>query len=413
VNPQVGLLTVGDELLDGSILDSNGATIAVALHDIGLKVVEKRSVGDDHERIAASLSELAATFPVVIVTGGLGTTSDDLTAAACAKAFDRPCVESQEALAQIERFFAERDRDMHPDNRRSACLPQGAEPLPNRVGVAPGVHLRIGGSDLFLLPGVPVEMAVLLHEQVVPRLRRRFALPPRPRQRILSLFGLSEPETETLLATLPRPAEVSVAYNVAMPLVHVKLRVDDPQSEPTLADFVAQAKVLFGEQVVAEDGRSVAATVAELLTAAGKTLALAESCTGGMIAAQLTDLPGASAFLERGAVTYANRAKHDWLQVPQAVLDGDGAVSDPCARAMAAGIRLASGSDYGLAVTGIAGPDGGSEEKPVGTVFIALAAADDTVVERHRFGGDRQQVRKRTAVAALALLQRHLRRATG
>jgi len=413
VKPQVALLTVGDELLDGSILDSNGATIAVALSDIGLTVVEKRSVGDDQERIAATLSELTSTFPVVIVTGGLGTTSDDMTAAACAAAFSLPCTENAEALAQIERFFATRNRDMHPDNRRSACLPQGAKPLPNRIGVAPGVHLRSGSCDLFLLPGVPSEMAVLLDEQVTPRLQQRFALPPRPKQRILTLFGLSEPETETLLVTLPRPAAITIAYNVVMPLVHVKLRVDEPALELALSDFVARAELLFGERVVARDGLSVAATVAAQLQAAGKTLALAESCTGGMIAAALTEVPGASSFLERGGVTYANRAKHDWLQVPQQVLDHDGAVSEPCARAMADGIKRAADTDFGLAVTGIAGPDGGSEEKPVGTVFIALAASDGTLVERHRFNGDRQQVRQRTVVAALALLQRRLRNVSG
>jgi nicotinamide-nucleotide amidase len=404
----VALLTVGDELLNGSLLDSNSAVIAVALRKIGLAVTERRSVGDDHMRIANALRELADGFAVVIVTGGLGTTSDDLTAAACAEAFSLPLLLHPDALAMVESHFARRKRTMHPDNRRSALMPQGSIPQPNPIGVAPGIHLRHKSCDLFLLPGVPAEMQALLTGSILPQLQTRFDLPPLLPERILSIFGHSEPEVETALTALTFPANISVAFAVDFPLVNLKLRTADASAKRQLAAITDQVAALFGSQVIARDGASVAATTAAMLTAAGKTLALAESCTGGLIAAQLTDIPGASAFLERSAVTYANRAKSDWLQVSDRILEADGAVSAACARAMAEGIRQVAGSDFGLAVTGIAGPDGGTPEKPVGTVFIALALDDDTIVQVHHFNGQRNQIRQRSAVAALALLQQNL-----
>jgi len=408
MTPNVALLTVGDELLNGSILDSNSAVIAIALREIGLEVVERRSVGDDLQRIAAALHALAAEFAVVIVTGGLGTTVDDLTAAASAEAFSLPMLQNPDALAMVEAHFSRRQRAMHPDNRRTAQMPQGATPQPNPVGVAPGIHLRRNSCDMFLLPGVPAEMQAILAGSVLPQLQTRFNLPPLLPERILSIFGRSEPEVENALQALSLPAGITLAFAVSFPLVNLKIRASNASSERELTAFTAQVASLFGPQVIARDGDSVAATTAAMLMAAGKTLALAESCTGGLIAAQLTAIPGASTFLDRGAITYSNQAKTDWLQVPETVFTQDGAVSAPCAMAMAEGIRRTAGSNFGLAVTGIAGPDGGTVEKPVGTVFIAIATQTATVVQVHHFFGNREQIRQRSTIAALALLQQQL-----
>jgi nicotinamide-nucleotide amidase len=225
---------------------------------------------------------------------------------------------------------------------------------------------------------------------------------------VLKVFGLSEPKTEALLDTILLPEGIQVAFGVDFPFVHVKLRACGDTARARLEQSERLARQTLGEYVFATGTDSLAATVGQQLTTAGQTLALAESCTGGLIAKLLTDLPGASAFLERGAVTYANSAKRDWLQVPELLLEQHGAVSAECAVAMARGIRLAAGTDMGLAVTGIAGPDGGTPTKPVGTVFIAMTTATTERVKGYRFPGDRDSVRQLSACMGLDWLRRHL-----
>ncbi len=410
---KIAVLTIGSELLDGELADTNTRTIARILGDAGYLLRESLTVGDVEPDIEAALLDLAGKRDVVIVTGGLGPTGDDLTARAAARSLGRRLVVSDEALALVRDHFRSRGQEMHPRNEKQALLPQKATVLPNPLGTAPGFLLHHNGRQLFFLPGVPAEMTAMLTTSVLPHLEAR-ARGERPRaQRILKVFGLAEPRCEELLDTAGLPVGIEVAFGVDFPEVHVKLRAGGEQADSLVDRAEVAARRALGDFVVAVGEETLAGNVARLLTASGQTLALAESCTGGLVAKLLTDLPGASAFLERSAVTYANRAKADWLGVPAGILAGPGAVSEECALAMARGIRAAAGSSLGLAVTGIAGPDGGSPQKPVGTVFLGLARSGIELAKGYRFSGDRQGIRLQSAAMALAWLHRFLIRQTG
>ncbi|WP_240746415.1 competence/damage-inducible protein A [Trichloromonas acetexigens] len=404
----VSVLTIGDELLNGELSDTNTAAVARRLAAHGYRVRESLCVRDEMDDIVAALQLMADRRAVLIVTGGLGPTADDLTAEAAATAFGRPLEENPAAQEEVRAYFLRHNLTMHPRNDKQARLPVGVEILTNRLGTAPGFRLDTGHCDCFFLPGVPTEMVAMLDEAVLPRLERNHGEGLPTRERVLKVFGLSEPKCEALLVAAGLPEKVQVAFGVDFPFVHVKLRASGSEAETLLDRTEPVARRALGDFVVATGDASLAQTVARLLTEQRKTLALAESCTGGWIAKQLTDLPGASAFLERGAVTYANSAKRDWLKVPEAVLETQGAVSAECARAMAKGIREAAQADVALSVTGIAGPDGGTPGKPVGTVFIGLATASGEEVKGYRFSGDRDTVRRLSVCMALDRLRRYL-----
>jgi nicotinamide-nucleotide amidase len=404
----IAVLTTGDELINGEMSDTNTARIAQLLSAWGYAIKESRTIGDDESEIEAALRDLSSGRDVVISTGGLGPTDDDLTARAAARTFGRRLALNEEALAQIRRFFAEKNKEMHPRNEKQALLPQKALILPNRLGTAPGFHLRQGTCDLFFLPGVPGEMAVMLEEQVLPHLYERSGGSAPQQERILQVFGLSEPKVEERFSHTPLPQGVHLAFGVEFPFVRVKLRARGESADELLNRAEMHARKLLQPFVFAVGKETLPGNVARMLTDTDRTLALAESCTGGMVAQMLTDIPGASRFLDRGAVTYSNAAKQDWLQVPEDILNREGAVSKACAQAMARGIRQAAGTDLGLAITGIAGPDGGTPDKPVGTVFLALSAEDEERVQGYRFSGNREQVRRISACMALEWLRRYL-----
>jgi nicotinamide-nucleotide amidase len=405
---KIAVLTIGDELLNGEMHDTNTAGIARLLDHHGLAISESLTVGDAEEDIENALRDLSSRRDVVIVTGGLGPTADDVTARAAARAFGRRLVLHEEALARIRDFFRRAGTPMHPRNEKQALLPQKVAILPNEQGTAPGFLLQQGEKDLFFLPGVPEEMAPMLEKIVLPQLRQRHGGHFSRQERVIKVFGLSEPKTEELLTAAHLPDGVEMAFGVDFPIVHVKLRASGAAAETLLDRAELIARRALGDFVVALGSDTLPEVVARMLTTADLTLALAESCTGGLISATLTDIPGASAFLDRCAVTYANRAKEEWLGVSASLLAEYGAVSDRCALAMAQGIRRAAGTDLALAVTGIAGPDGGTPEKPVGTVYIALAATDEMKVNGYRFAGDRQRVRRMAAFMALEWLRRYL-----
>ncbi len=405
---KIGVLTVGDELLSGEMADTNTWRIAQVLTAHGFELRESLTVADNESDIAEALVALSGRRDVVIVTGGLGPTTDDLTARAAAHAFGRRLVLHDEALRQVQEFFRRNGREMHPRNEKQALLPQKAIVLPNPVGTAPGFLLQHDGHTLFFLPGVPAEMQAMLTATVLPQLEKIAGGGYPRRERIYKTFGLPEPQVEERLASANLPPALQIAFGVEFPFVYSKVRAPGAAAEEILDRAEVPIRRALNSHLVAIGEETLAGNVARLLTGAGLTLALAESCTGGLIAAHLTDIPGASAFLERAAVTYANSAKTDWLGVPAAVLERDGAVSEGCALAMARGIRQAAGSDLGLAVTGIAGPTGGTPQKPVGTVYLALAAADTEQVEMYRFTGDRGQIRLMAACMGLEWLRRYV-----
>ena len=404
---KIAILTIGDELLNGDLADSNTPTIAGALSDNSFSVREAVTVGDVEEDIASALRRLADSHDIVIVTGGLGPTDDDRTARAAARAFERPLSVNDEALGQIRSRFAAWNREMHPRNEKQALLPAKSVVIPNLNGTAPGFHLRKGASHCCFLPGVPREMLPMLNEYVIPLLQQSAPELSMLYQRVITVFGLPEPEVETRINRQGLPEHVELAFNVEFPMVKVKLRARDERAQKLVDQAELAVRKALGSYIVGIDTDTLAGTTARCLTAAGLSLALAESCTGGLIAKLLTDQAGASIFLERSIVSYANSAKMDCLNVAREILDRCGAVSAECAEAMATGVRAAAGTDIGLAVTGIAGPDGGSDDKPVGTVYLAMISPGSQRVERFNFSGDRNQVRLRTACTALDWLRRH------
>jgi nicotinamide-nucleotide amidase len=403
---KIAILTIGDELLNGDRVDTNTAVIAESLMDHSMSVREAATIGDREEDIVAVLKRLASGHEVVIVTGGLGPTEDDRTARSAARAFERPLRLNNQALEQIRSRFRAWQREMHPRNEKQALLPGRSMVIPNASGTAPGFHLQSNRTDLYFLPGVPREMLDMLNQYVIPSLLDRFPNPPQICQRVMGIFGLAEPEVESRIARSGLDNAIQVAYNVDFPAVQLKLRAcgERAQKLVDLAELAVRKEL--GEHVVGVDGETLAASTGRYLTAAGMTLALAESCTGGLIAKLLTDQPGSSAFLERSIVSYANSAKINCLDVDPELLDHHGAVSAECALAMAKGVFTAAKAEVGLGVTGIAGPEGGTADKPVGTVYIAMVCTAGERVERFNFSGSRDQIRLRTAWTALDWLRR-------
>jgi nicotinamide-nucleotide amidase len=403
---KIAILTIGEELLNGDLADTNTKAISRELIENALPVCEANTVGDSEVGIAAALRRLAESHDVVIATGGLGPTEDDRTARAAAMAFERSYSLNDKALLQIRDRFLEWQREMHPRNEKQAMLPGRSTVITNSNGTAPGFHLQHNQTDLYFLPGVPLEMLAMLNEYVVPSLLQRFPDPPIRCQRTIGVFGLPEPTVESRINRNGLPAGVKLAFNVEFPVVQVKLRTKGEEAQ-RLADRAELAvRKALGNYVFGVDSDTLAGSTARLLSTAGLTISLAESCTGGLIAKLLTDPPGASAFLERSVVSYANSAKTGCLKVDQEILDRHGAVSPECAEAMARGVQVASGTDISLAVTGIAGPDGGTADKPVGTVYLAMLSHQKKRVERFNFSGNREQVRLRTACTALDWLRR-------
>ncbi len=409
---KTAILSIGDELLLGEVVDTNSARIAARLADVGIATARKLTVGDDEGEIAGALASLAREHDVIITTGGLGPTDDDVTARAAARATGRRLVLNEEAMARLREFFVRLGREMHPANGRQCLLPAKAELIPNPTGTASGFHLILDGCLLIFLPGVPAEMAVMLEETVLPLVLARRGGHQCTRTSTLTVFGLSEAEIGSRLSDLDRSRPgFAVAYCVEYPVVQVKLRAtgaDEGALAALLEDMAALVRGRLGGHVVAGDGETIDTAVARLFRETGMTLSLAESCTGGLVAARITAISGSSAYFLLGAVTYANDAKARLLGVSDGLLAEKGAVSAEVARAMARGARKLAGSDLALAVTGIAGPDGGSPDKPVGTVFIALADRAGCTAKGYHFSGDRDRIRTITAVTAMDWLRRRL-----
>lgn len=409
---KTAILSIGDELLFGEIVDTNAPRIAARLADVGIATARKLTVGDDEGAIAGALAELARGHDVVIATGGLGPTDDDVTARAAARASGRRLVLNEEAMGRLREFFDRLGREMHPANGRQCLLPAKADLIPNPTGTASGFHLLLDGCLLIFLPGVPSEMAVMLEETVLPLVLARRGEHQATRTTTLTIFGLSEAEIGTRLADLDRSRPgLAVACCVEFPVVQVKLRAtggDEEALTALLEDGAALVRERLAGHVVAGDGETIDTVVARLFRETGTTLALAESCTGGLIAGRITAIPGSSGYFLLGAVTYANDAKTRLLGVSEELLAEKGAVSPEVAKAMARGARRLAGSDLALAVTGIAGPEGGSPEKPVGTVFIALADQTGCTAKGYHFSGDRDRIRTITAVTAMDWLRRRL-----
>jgi nicotinamide-nucleotide amidase len=397
------VISQGEELVSGNLVDSNAAHICAALGALGLVPGRISCVGDELDSIRDVLREAAARSQVVVCTGGLGPTSDDLTAEAVAAAFERPLYEDAAALAQIEARYASRKREMPPRNRKQAWMPRGAAVLENLLGTAPGFRVEQGESALFFLPGPPFEMAPMLDSHVLPWVRARHTLVPR-RTVLLRCIGLPESVAAQRMDGFERSG-VTVGYRAALPEVHVKLHLEAAaQKDETV--LVAEARARLGDHVFGVNGGPLEDVVGELLASRGHSVAVAESCTGGRLGAALTARPGASAYFLGGALVYSNAEKTRQCDVPEDVLATHGAVSEPAARALAEGIRRRTGATWGLSVTGIAGPGGGTPEKPVGTVHLAVSGPEGIVHRKILAPYDRARIMRFSVGAALDLLRR-------
>ncbi len=402
------IVSQGEELLSGQAVDTNAAWISGQLGSLGLVPGRVTVVGDELESIRDVLRESAERAALLVCTGGLGPTSDDLTREAVALAFGRPLHEDQSAMAQIEARYRIRSRPMPETNRVQALLPEGAELLENHLGTAPGFMLDTGRCAAFFFPGVPFEMKPMVEAYVLPYARRRFSLAKR-RTVFLRTVNLAESVAAQRMAGFERPG-VSVGYRASFPEVQVKLHVDDGLDGDALAE---EAIERLGRQLVfGVDSGTLADVVGTLLRARGQTVATAESCTAGRIAAELTATAGASDYFLGGAVVYANAEKVRQCGVDPALIEAHGAVSEPVARALAEGIRLGTGATWGLAVTGIAGPGGASPQKPVGAVHFSCAGPDGTTHRAVTLPYDRPRNLAASVAAALDLLRLRLLIAT-
>ncbi len=402
----VSLLSIGTELIRGEIADTNAAWLAASLTEEGFEVVGASVVPDDPETIVAALKRLADQSRLVIVTGGLGPTSDDVTSACAARAAGVDLVQDESALLSIRRRVESRGRVVTRHHEKQAEIPRGAELLPNADGTAPGYALALGASTLFFLPGVPREMKRMFADQVLPRIR-----PTSPNDSYvvrLRTFGLPESTAAELLDDLGMD-QISLAYRVHFPELDVKVvaRGVNLAAARELGTQAAQVvKERLGDVVYGEGDETLPSITGRALRARGWRLAVAESCTGGLISHLLTSHPGASDYLIGAAVTYANSAKTRMLGVSEDTLRGHGAVSAEVAGEMAQGARRLCEVDVGLSVTGVAGPAGGSSQKPVGLVYWAVAHPGGTVVHERVFRGDRNEIQVHAAHAALDLLRR-------
>jgi nicotinamide-nucleotide amidase len=402
------VLSIGTELTRGELINSNAAWLGAELTALGFEVTEHAVVDDDVGRIVAALQRLSTSARVVVSTGGLGPTTDDLTTEAVARALGVGLVRDEGSLEHIRRRLERAGRTMSPSNAKQADFPEGAEILPNPVGTAPGFGVRLGGCLFYFMPGVPTEMKKMFEEQVTKRIR---ALAPNDLFQVrLRTFGLPESIVGEKLAGIEAafPGTI-IGYRAHFPEIEVKVlsRAATLAAANELCDrATAEVRARLGAYVYGAAEDTFAGVVGKALRTRGWTLAIAESCTGGLVGHMLTREPGASEFLLLDAVTYANSAKSRILGVDEETIRWHGAVSQEVACAMAQGARRVSGADLALSLTGVAGPSGGSDAKPVGTVDIALAKPDGSVEHKHvLFSGDRNRIQTMAAYTGLLMVR--------
>lgn len=406
------IITIGDEILIGQIVDTNSVSIARHLNAAGITVYEKRSIGDDRAQIVAAIRRAMEESNVVIVTGGLGPTKDDITKKTLAEMFRCELVHDPEVSRHVERMLTARGIEFNALNRSQAMVPECCTVLFNAHGTAPGMWFERDGRVVVSLPGVPYEMEHLMQDQVMPRLKAHFDL-KQIVHRTMITAGLPESMLAQRIEAWENalPSYLKLAYLPNPGAVRLRLSAYEVEGERVAQEIERrfdQLRRLIPHHFIGFETASMQELVHNLLTQRGKTLATAESCTGGAIAARFTALAGASAYFKCGVVTYGNDSKVSLLGVEADAIARYGAVSEQVARQMAEGARRIAQADYALATTGIAGPTGGSGEKPVGTVWVAVASAEGTVAMLRQCGSDRGQIIDRASAFAIGLLRDRL-----
>jgi nicotinamide-nucleotide amidase len=407
------IIAVGSELLTPFRQDTNSLFLTDKLNTLGIEVRLKSIVGDDRDRLASVFRDALDRSELIILTGGLGPTEDDVNREVVAEILGRSLREVPEILASIRERFARLGRPvMSANNARQALIPEGADWLENRRGTAPGLWIEQDGRVIILLPGPPNELEAMFESTCLPRLAR-LSTNQRLRSRVYKVIGLPESEVDQRIAPIYKPyANPSTTILAVSGTIEVHLRAQAPsdrEAEGLLSELGDKIELALGDHVYSTQGESLEAVVGMYLVMKQKTLATAESCTGGLLAERLTRLPGSSNFFMGGTVCYSNELKTRLAGVPPALIEVHGAVSKPVAQALAEGIRRNTKADMGVGITGIAGPSGGSPEKPVGLVFISLADERGTQVREFRFPGDRERIRHWASQAALEIIRRRIR----
>lgn len=407
------VITIGDEILFGQIVDTNTQWISTELTNIGIRTTRKTSVGDDAGAILDALREATQRVDVLIVTGGLGPTKDDITKKTLCQFFGVGLVRNQEALDLVTGFFLKRGRDMTDLNRGQADLPENAQYVQNDWGTAPGMWFDHNETVYISLPGVPFEMKNLMTHRMLPKLKERFALPV-IRHKMIRTIGIGESFLAERIEAWEDalPPHIRLAYLPSFGQVKLRLTAtgtNNDQLGRELDEQVANVLPLIEQHVYGYDNDEIEQVVVRLLKEKNLTLGVAESCTGGQVAATLTKLPGVSAVFQGGVVAYSNDIKHIALGVKNDSLATFGAVSEPVVMEMAEGVRVMLGTDVGIATSGIAGPDGGTPDKPVGTIWIACATPQGTVSKHLRLGPYRDQNITLTTTYVLNLLREQLK----
>ena len=408
------LVTTGSELLLGQIVNTNAAYMARELNKIGVDVCFQTTVGDNRERMKEVLSHALSRADLVITSGGLGPTRGDITKEVSAEVMGRNMALNEECAARLKSYFARIGREMTENNLRQAMIPEGAHVFINHAGTAPGVAMEANGKLLANLPGPPSEMKDMLHRSLLPYLAEKYGVSAVTIARVLHTFGIGESMLETKLDDLILAQKNPTLALLVRPtgvIVRITAKAENEEAARRLiAPLEKEIRLRLGDFVYGADDETMEEAVGRELKSRRLFVATAESCTGGLVASRLTDVAGSSEYVKGGVVSYTNEVKTDVLAVDRDMLAREGAVSEAVARAMAEGVRRKLGADFGVSTTGLAGPGGGTEETPVGTVFIAVAGSEGTTAQKCFFTGRREQVKFRASQAALAALRAYIKK---
>lgn len=399
------IIAIGSELLTPFRMDTNSLFITRSLEENGIRLIAKTIVHDDETEIARAFQVACSRSDIVICCGGLGPTVDDLTREALANFLSVDLKLDEKVLESIRERFQSRSMKMPEANKKQAMVPAGGTILDNPLGSAPGLYMVAQGKQIFLLPGPPHEMEAMWNNQVLPRLRKGEPL----ERTIFKVAMLGESRVDEMLQPVTRVLQ-QTQYTILAAAADIEIHLTAPVSaRAERQQAAAEIARILGKHIYADQICKLEEVVSKLMIASGKTLAVAESCTGGLVAHRITEVAGSSRYFERGVVVYSNRAKTELLKIPATLIEQNGAVSEPVAKAMAEGILNLAQTEFGIGITGIAGPDGGTPEKPIGTVYVALAQqGHETTVEHYNFPGDRWRVKFMASQAALNLVRLRL-----
>ncbi|HZX09380.1 MAG TPA: competence/damage-inducible protein A [Acidobacteriota bacterium] len=407
----IEIIAVGSELLTPFYQDTNSLYITSRLNDLGLKVSYKSIVGDNRKSLLSCFNQALKRSDMIFIMGGLGPTSDDITREVFAEALGKELEFKQELLKTIQKRFCKRGLDMAPSNKKQAFIIKGAEVIENKAGTAPGLWIEESGGVSILLPGPPVELKTMFESGIMPRMntfKRGFIV-----HKILKMAGITESRTEMLISDLyPKSPELNITVLAHPGQIEIHITshsvASSKQAEEQIKPLIESLTERLKNYVFSENGDELEEVIGKLLVKNKKTLSIAESCTGGFLGHRITNIPGSSQYFLQGVQVYSNQAKTRLLGVDKGVISKYGAVSSEVASLMAEGIRKRSGTDYGLAITGIAGPGGGTKEKPVGLVFTALSWDNGVKINQNRFLGNRSTVKFRATQKAMDMLRRHI-----